>query len=65
MNTRNESASSHPAKRRVTLRECLMAVGHAVVVAAGIYSAFSLAADHRASAGIEAQHKIVFKLTAK
>ncbi|MBB3178264.1 hypothetical protein [Variovorax sp. Sphag1AA] len=60
MNTRNESAKSHPAMRRVTLRNCLLAVVNALVVAAGIYSACSLAVSHHAWASTtEAQHEIV------
>ncbi|MBO9647592.1 MAG: hypothetical protein J7605_03715 [Variovorax sp.] len=59
MNTLNESAKSHPAMRHVTLRSCLVAVVNALVVAAGIYSACSLATSHHAWASTEAQHEVV------
>jgi len=53
MNIRNENASSPPAKRHGTLRECLIAVANAVVVAAGMYSAYSLAVSHDESTSCE------------
>ncbi|SCK32611.1 hypothetical protein VAR608DRAFT_2857 [Variovorax sp. HW608] len=53
MNTRNESASSQTAKRHATLREWLIAVANALVVAAGICSAYSLAVSRYESMGSE------------
>ena len=58
MHTRNESASSPPAKRHGALRECLIAVANTLVVAAGMYSAYSLAVSHYESKGGETPTRV-------